>query len=305
MKKFLLFFLTLPLILFLSSCEDVVDLELEEDGAQLVVDAWINDKPETQVIKLRRTIPYFDNTFAPEVTGATVVVADSDSTLFVFEDSDNDGDYTWTPQPGEKLIQEGKDYALYIELNGDEYISISKAKRAVAIDSIGYEFRDDLVGVADGIIAQIYAKDPVGVGDVYWIKTYKNGQFLNKPQEMNITYDAAFGPGGNSDGILFIPPIRTGINRIPDTGDDAIDTDSFPPYAIGDNIRVEVHSITEEAFFYLFQIREQMTQADNGLFATPITNVPSNIIPQTENAKEEPVGFFCVSLVAVEERDVE
>ena len=302
MKKYLLFFLTL---LFLNSCEDVVELELEEDGAQLVVDAWINNKAGTQTIKLRRTIPYFDNTFAPEVIGATVVVADSDSTLFFFEDSDNDGDYTWTPQAGEQLAQEGKDYALYIELNGDEYISISKANRSAPIDSIGYEYRDDLVGVADGIIAQIYARDQAGAGDVYWIKTYKNGQFLNKPQEMNLTYDGAFGPGGNSDGILFIPPIRTGINRIPDSGDDAVDTDSFPPYAIGDNIRVEIHSLTPEAFFYLFQIREQMTQGDNGLFATPITNVPSNIIPQSADAKEDPVGFFCVSLVSEVERDVE
>ena len=302
MKKYLLFFLTL---LFLNSCEDVVELELEEDGAQLVVDAWLNNKAETQTIKLRRTIPYFDNTFAPEVIGATVVVADSDSTLFFFEDSDNDGDYTWTPQAGEQLVQEGKDYALYIELNGDEYISISKANRSAPIDSIGYEYRDDLVGVADGIIAQIYARDQAGAGDVHWIKTYKNGQFLNKPQEMNLTYDGAFGPGGNSDGILFIPPIRTGINRIPDSGDDAVDTDSFPPYTIGDNIRVEIHSLTPEAFFYLFQIREQMTQGDNGLFATPITNVPSNIIPQSADAKEDPVGFFCVSLVSEVERDVE
>ena len=232
MKK-LTFFLSIITILFLYSCEDIVDIELEEDGAQLVVDAWINDKPEPQVIKLRRTIPYFDNTFAPEVTGATVVVADSDSTLYFFEDPDNDGDYIWTPQPGQVLAQEGKDYALFIELDGDEYISISTANRKPLVDSIGYDFRDDLVGVAEGIIAQIYARDPVGEGDVYWIKTFKNGQFLNKPQEINITYDAAFGPGGQSDGILFIPPIRTGINRLPDSGDDAIDTDSFPPYDIG------------------------------------------------------------------------
>ena len=302
MKKYLLFFLTL---LFLNSCEDVIELELEEDGAQLVVDAWLNNKAETQVIKLRRTIPYFDNTFAPEVTGATIVVADSDSTLFFFEDTDNDGDYTWTPQAGEQLVQDGKDYALYIELNGDEYISISKANREPLVDSIGYEFFDDLVGQPDGHYAQIYARDQPGEGDVYWIKTFKNGQFLNKPQEMNITYDGAFGPGAESDGELFIVPIRTGINRIPDFEDDAVDTDSLPPYAIGDNIRVEIHSLTPEAYFYLFQIREQMTQGDNGLFATPITNVPSNIISQSPDAKEEPVGFFCVSLVSEVERDVE
>lgn len=295
----------LCLLFLVASCEDVIDLDLEEDGNQLVVDAWLNDKSETQTIKLRRTLPYFDNTFAPEVTGATVIVADSDSTLYVFEDDDNDGDYTWTPAPGESLAKEGKDYGLFIELDGDEYISVSKANRTIPIDSISYEFREETVAGPEGIYAQVFAVDAVGEGDVYWIKTWKNGVYLNKPQELNLPYDGAFGPGSASDGILFIPPIRDAVNRIPDFEDDAIDDVDVPPYAIGDTVRVEIHSLTQEAWLYMFQAREQMTQGDNGLFATPITNVPTNIFPQTENAKEEPLGFFNVSMVSEAERVIE
>jgi len=302
MKNYILFVIT---IFLLSSCEDKIDLELKEDGAQLVVDAWINDQPGEQVIKLRRTISYFDNSFAPEVTGATVIVADSDSLLYFFEDADNDGNYTWTSTTGESFVKEGKDYALSIQLDGDQYISISKANRTIPIDSIGYELRVDQVGQPDGIYAQLYAVDAVGEGDLYWIKTFKNGQFLNKPQEINLAYDGAFGPGSNSDGILFIPPIRNFINRLPDLEEGDIDDSDVPPYAVGDNIRVEIHSLTQEAFYYMFQAAEQMTQGDNGLFATPITNVPTNIIPQSDNAKEDPVGFFNVSMVSVAERDVE
>lgn len=302
MKKYFIFLIT---ILFLNSCEDIVDLDLEDDGAQLVVDAWLSDQAGPQVIKLRRTIPYFDNTFAPEVTGANVTVADSDGALFVFEDENNDGNYIWTPTGDERMIVEGKEYGLYIELDGDAYVAGAQANPTIPIDSIGYEFREDQVGQPDGIYAQIYAVDRVGEGDVYWIKTFKNGAFLNKPQELNIAFDGAFGPGANSDGILFIPPIRDAINRIPDFEDDAPDDSDVPPYASGDSIRVEIHSLTQEAFFYLLQAREQMTQGDNGLFATPITNVPTNIFPETETAKENPVGFFCVSLVSEEERIVE
>ncbi|MEM6966517.1 MAG: DUF4249 domain-containing protein [Bacteroidota bacterium] len=302
MKKYFFFIIT---IVLLNACEDKIDLDLPEDGSQLVVDAWINNKSETQVIKLRRTIPYFDNTFAPEVTGATIVVADSDSTLFFFEDNDNDGDYTWTPGPGETLVQEGKDYGLFIELDGDEYISISKANRTALVDSISYESREDLVGQPDGIYATLFARDRSGEGDVYWIKTFKNGEYLNKPQELNIAYDGAFGPGANSDGILFIVPIREAINRVPDFEDDAVDDADVPPYAIGDSLRVEVHSLTQEAFFFLLQAREQMTQGDNGIFATPITNVPSNIVAQSADAKEEPVGFFNAAIVATTSKVIE
>jgi len=309
MKKYFLFLIT---ILLLTSCEDIIDLELEQNEPQLVVDAWLTDMPGEQVIKLRKTINYLDNSFTPEVTGATITVADinlSDSTInqiYVFEDEDNDGDYVWTPStPNERLVNEGKDYGLLIDLDGDQYVSLSNAKRTIPIDSIGYEFRQDEVGQPDGIYAQIYAKDAVGEGDVYWIKTFKNGQFLNKASEMNLAYDGAFGPGSNSDGILFIPPIRFGINRIADVGDDAIDDNEVPPYAEGDSIRVEIHSLTQEAFLHLFQARTQMTQGDNGLFATPINNIPSNIFAQNSDAKEIPVGFFCVSKVSSEERVVE
>jgi hypothetical protein len=309
MKKYFLFLIT---IFLLTSCEDIIDLELEQNDSQLVVDAWLNDQPGPQVIKLRRTIDYLDNSFTPEVTGATITVADiniSDSTInqiFVFEDEDNDGDYVWTPTTTDDvIIQEGKDYGLLIDLDGDQYYSFSKANRTVPIDSIGYEYQEDEVGQPDGIYAQVYAKDAVGEGDVYWIKTFKNGSFLNKGREMNLAYDGSFGPGTNSDGILFISPIRFGINRIADSGDGAIDDNDIPPYAIGDSIRVEIYSLTQEAFFHLFQAREQITQGDNGLFATPINNIPTNIFTQSANAKESPIGFFCVSKVSTTERVIE
>ncbi|MFK8010080.1 MAG: DUF4249 domain-containing protein [Saprospiraceae bacterium] len=311
MKNYFLFLIT---ILLLTSCEDIIDLELEQNEPQLVVDAWLNDQPGEQVIKLRRTINYLDNSFTPEVIGATVTVADIEITatdtiinqIYIFEDENNNGDYVWTPStPGEVMIQEGSDYGLLVDLDGDQYVSLSTANRTIPIDSIGYEFQEDEVGQPDGIYAQLYAIDAVGVGDAYWIKTYKNGAFLNKPQEMNLAFDGAFGSGSNSDGILFISPIRFAINRVADVGDDVIDDSDVPPYAMGDSIRVEIHSVTQEAFFHLAQAQEQMLQGDNGLFATPINNVPTNIFPESENAKENPVGFFCVSLVSTAERVVE
>ena len=299
MKKYIFFFLS---VIFLASCEDIIDVTVEDGEDRLVVDAWINDLPQTQVIKLRRTIPYFDNSFSPGVTGATVVVADSDSTLYFFTDEDNDGDYTWTPGPGETLVKTGKEYALFIELDGDEYLSFSTANRSMPIDSITYEFMEEMIGQPEGIYGQVYARDSIGYGDVYWIKTYKNGAFLNKPQEITLVWDSTFGPGDPDTTLsLLIPPLRLAINRVPDIEDDAPDDGDIPPYDIGDSIRVEIHSMTQEAFFFMFQAREQMTNGDNGIFAVPVSNVPTNVFPREEGAKENPVGFFCVSKVESDE----
>ena len=70
------------------------------------------------------------------------------------------------------------------------------------------------------------------------------------------------------------------------------------PFLPGDSIYVELHSITNEAFFFLSEVQFQ-TDRPGGfaeLFATPLSNVVTNIIPSDENA--EVVGFFNVSAVS-------
>ena len=116
---------------------------------------------------------------------------------------------------------------------------------------------------------------------------------------MNLAYDASFTPGGNADGIYLITPIRFGINRVADSGDDAVDTNDFPPYDFGDSVHVEIHSITEEAYFFLSASRTQMTLGDATLFAEPPANVPTNIIPlNATEPRDQPVGFFNVAAVS-------
>jgi len=57
-------FLTYTLVLFLVSCEDIIYPDLVTNDPILVVDAWVNNKNETQIIKLTKTQDYL-NTSAP------------------------------------------------------------------------------------------------------------------------------------------------------------------------------------------------------------------------------------------------
>ena len=47
------------LISMLFSCEDVVELDLDGDGGDLVIDAWINTRSETQEIRLSLSQSFF------------------------------------------------------------------------------------------------------------------------------------------------------------------------------------------------------------------------------------------------------
>ncbi len=286
----------------LSSCEDIIDIDLDAGTPQLSVDAWITDQPGSQVVKLRLTRSYFDNSPASLVLGATVEVEDSEGNLYTFLDADNDGDYTWTPaQPTEVLGVLGRSYTLSIAYNGDTYKATSKINRTPRIDSLVYEFREERLGNPAGYYAEIFARDLEGPGDCYWIRTYKNGRFLNRGQDINIAYDAGFSAGGNVDGLYFITPIREGINIFVEDPEDS--NVILPPYSIGDDLKVEIYSITEDGFYFLEEVQTQLT--NGGLFAVPLTNVRTNIINQNPNSDKKAVGYFSASAVVVAETVIE
>ncbi len=304
--KNILFFISV--LVFYSSCEDVIEVDLQEGNNQLVVDAWVNSLPQTQSITLTRTSPYFESTAPTPELGATVQIIDDNATAYDFLDSDNDGVYTWTPPAGSSFGNVGDSYGLMITTaSGIQYSASSAMKRIMPIDSIVLEDREDEeFGDPPGIYAEFFARDVPGEGDSYWIKTFKNGSFLNKPQEMNIAWDAAFTPGSGVDGVIFITPIRQFINRQPDSGDDATDTDDLPPWAVGDSISLEIHSLNSDAFMFLEQSLTQMTLGDAGIFAEPPANVPTNIETLNSNAPEdEAIGFFNISAVSTLGRLVE
>jgi len=295
-KQLFLFILILP---FLTSCEDEVTIEVDPLQEQLVVDAWLNNKPEPQSIFLSMSQSYFDNSLPEGIGGATVVVTSSEGTTLEFIEEEP-GNYVWTPAAGETIGAIGTDYALQITINEELYGAISTLNRVPPVDSITCEFRDDETFGPDGIYTEFFARDPIGGGDTYWIKTFKNGVFLNKPEEINVAFDAGFSEGGAIDGLIFIPPIREATNRVPDP--DTEDNNDVSPWAVDDEIRVEIHSLNREAFFFLSSAQRQITNGNNGIFSEPVINTTGNIF--SENG-EEVLGMFNVAGVSELEKVIE
>lgn len=292
-------FLLLIFAFTITSCEDEIDIDVDPLTEQLVVDAWLNNKSEPQTIFLSMSQPYFDNTLPEGVSGATVQVTSSTGQVFDFNEGEN-GNYIWLPEGDETLGEVGTDYGLQITLDGKNYGSISTMNRVPEIDSLTYEFRDDETFGPDGIYTEFYARDIEGEGDTYWIKTFKNGTFLNKPEELNIAFDAGFSAGGNVDGLIFVPPIREGTNRVPDP--DTEDDNDVSPWAVGDNFRVEIHSINQPVFYFLATAQRQITNGNNGIFSEPVINTTGNILAEDGS---EVLGVFNVAAVSEMEVEIE
>lgn len=88
---------------------------------------------------------------------------------------------------------------------------------------------------------------------------------------------------------LFNFPVARSINVVEEN------IQERPAYYPGDSIKVEVYSITRENLFFYSRLKSEITNGTgggfSGLFATPVTNVPSNIFPFGKS-KIKVLGWF-------------
>lgn len=284
--------LSFALIAFTTvACEDVINPDLQPASPVLVVDAWLTNQPGPQSIKLTRSQPYFESVLPPGVSGASVTVVDQLGTTYTFNETESRGVYTWVPPAGEVFGTIGYEYDLTVIVGGETFVAESKMGQVPAIDSITFFVTEGGQFIPDLYQAEFWAKDPLEPGNAYWIKAYKNGQWLSKPSEIITAYDAGFTKGSGFNGIDFLPPIRRAINPFDEADDGSIKS----PYVVGDSVFVEIHAVTEAAFNFLNEVSIQ-TDRPGGfseLFATPLANVDTNL--KNTNPNGSPVlGFFNV-----------
>lgn len=282
------------MFVLLIACEDQIDPGIQEAPSILVIDAFLTDQDSIQSIRITYSQPYFDNRALQGAEGAIVSVANSRGSEFTFTDTSN-GIYQWDPLTNGPLAEIGDSLTLMVSIGEDTFIANSSLGRVPDIDSITFRFEEENLFLPDSYFAEFWSRDPIGAGDTYWIKSYKNGIYLNKPNEINIAYDAGFSEGSNVDGLIFIPPIRDAINPFEEDENDEF----LPPYLDGDSVYVEIHSITNETFFFLNEVRIQ-TDRPGGfaeLFANPLSNIRTNIVYTGNDPNLLIAGFFNVAAV--------
>lgn len=282
--KTLKLFLFITGIFFFSSCEDVIQVKLDEGDPMVTIDAFINDMQSQQTVRLTYTDPYFSQKPNQPITGATVNLKDLSTGMdYAFSDNNN-GDYVWTPTD---TFRVGHEYELTVTHQGIAYKSSTRMNRTTRVDTLVSEFREGggLGNAEQGYKFAFLGFDPPGdTIDYYWIKSYRNGVFFNKGGDINICANAAFGEG--ADGFPFITPIAESITPFGEV---------FQKF---DVCRVEIHSINLETYNFLTQVFTQTT--NSGLFATSPENVKTNIT-NTTNDKVKVVGWFCMSAVGFKE----
>jgi hypothetical protein len=269
----------------LSSCEDVINVDVAPSAPQLVIDAFISNQDTVQTIRLTQTVPYFQTGNAPTVSGAEIVLKNQTTNRsFVFEDTQNDGIYAWKHAAPDSIGKVGDTFLLTVRHQNDTYEATSRINRTTKVDSITTEEREAGPGDAkEGYYAEFYGRDLIGQKDFYWIKSYKNGKYQTRRLSYATNGISGRDNDNGSDGFPFIPPVRESI------------TLSSDPFKVNDVVRVEVWSITEETLDFFIQAEGQIN--NGGLFARPPENLKTNFVNKTDVSKKA-VGWFCTSAVS-------
>jgi hypothetical protein len=275
-------------VILFASCEDAIQIKLDEGSKLLVVDAFINDMRTNQVVKITNTDSYFSGQNPPPVNSATVVLKDiTANKSYNFTGSGN-GNYIYTITPVDTIAFVGHAYELSVSYNGNIYTSYTTQKRSTKVDSISSNFKEKTSFTEEGYYCKFWGMDiPGQETDYYWIKAFKNRVMYNKGNQLNLAVDAAYSSG--ADGFIFIPPISEGITPFGER------------YSFHDTCRVEIHSISRETYYFLVQVISQTT--NSGMFATTPENVRTNI--NTPEGATKAIGWFNMASVGYLDKVVE
>lgn len=256
MKKIVLFLCFLGL---LTSCEDVIDVELNEASPRLVIDASLNvyeDSSFLSIIKLTTTAPFFDEEI-PVVDNAIVTVTDENGTMYPFTYTGN-GLYT-----NELIPQPGIEYTLEIIYNNERYTATEQLEPVVPLEFVEQENDGGFSG--EDIELKVFFTDPPNEENYYFFEGRSDrGNVFDSLTDQFFDGNAIFG-------FYVVEDLES-----------------------GDVITFNLYGVDEQFYSFMFTLLQQAGEGGGGPFETQPATVRGNII-NTTNSENFPLGYFRIS----------
>lgn len=159
-------------VIALSSCEKVIEPDLNDAGPQLVIEGEISDQPQNSTVKISRSTSFYSTGGFNGVTNATVTISD---------DAGNSGNLPMiTPgvytSPSLTGVP-GRTYFLNVNCDGKTYTAACKMPRAVVMDTL-LQITQIANDNTRRFLIPVYA-EPGSETNFYRIKVYANGDPVN------------------------------------------------------------------------------------------------------------------------------
>lgn len=258
-SKILLLLLTISLV---SCFTDPIELDLNENNERIVVEAWISDLDEKQIITITKSSNYLGSDPNPKVTGADVQLSNTTGSIYELQES----------APGQYELEDDwnisydDSYTLKITIDGNTYEAEHRLRESPEIDELTIDaFTTDEDSIT-GYDVLISFEDAPGKGDAYYVVAYEKGSMLG-----DTLSNGGFGDDEFFDGA-YLEEISLG--------------DEDNPFQIGDTVVVELYSIGLETSKFLTDIENEIFRG--GPFDAPPANVRSNF-------DADILGYFIMS----------
>lgn len=261
------------------ACEQTVILDTNPTEAKVVIEGLITNTVDLNYIKLTKSRDFYAGGQAEGINDATVVVNDNaGGEVRYLHNPENvpelDGVYLpETPYAG--VV--GNTYTMSVTVDGENYMAQETLLPVTKIDSLTVIVNEDELEDPDEedhfYEVLFYAQEPQDRKDHYLFKFYGNDEIV-KDSETDIYFaEDEF--------------IGEAIDDLPIAG--------F--FALDDLVRVEMYSITREAFIYYNDLFNLLNN-DGGMFSPPPAN-PRN------NLSNGALGYFQASAFDMDEIVIE
>ena len=258
---------------FLTSCTDVIDVEVPTTVPRLVIEASLDWEKGTlgneQVIKLSTSTPYFDSESTSIVTGASVrVTNDNNGAEFIFIDQNN-GEYLTS-----NFIPElNKSYTLEIVYNGDTFVAHETLTPVVDITAI-YQSLEE--GDDEALEVNVDFNDPVNEENYYFFKIQEQADVL--PTFFDISDEFT---NGNLISVYNEREEDEDINQV--------------EYTSGDVVNIKFYGISKRYYNYIGLLIQQYESTGDPFSTTPVA-LKGNCI-NISHAENYAFGYFRLTQV--------
>ena len=164
----------------ISSCEKVIDIDLNNAEPRIVVEAQMLDRIGHNYVRLSKTNDFYSLEESTMIKGALVEITDDNGSKFVLHEIE-DGLYNNSTLKAEENIN----YKLNIVIGKDKIESHSTTASPVKIDSLKIEDGEFRKGGNDEEVTNIYKVtcyfvDPIDEINYYRLRILVNGAYLSE-----------------------------------------------------------------------------------------------------------------------------
>lgn len=213
------------LVLIFTSCQKVIDVNLNEADPQVVIESNYYASGDSVVARLSYTSNYFSNELSEKIENASVTITDPQGVSTILNYS-GDGKYdlfNYSPQFNGA-------YSLEVQLDGNTYTASSFLNDVTPIDSLTYKY------IAQSLFGDSSYEVSLNLTDTdsernYWRAVRSSSDSLNSFEDEIFLFDDMFVEGN--------------VFKIPFFAD---------RYDVGDTIYVELRSLDKVTYDYYVEL---------------------------------------------------